>query len=300
MNLNKLKYFVTAVNLGTISRAAEHLHISQPSLSVVIRELENEFGVPLLERKRTGVVPTDEGKVLMSLGSDLLLRAENARDTMIALGKGRKTVRIGIPPMIGALVLPLIYGDFCEKNEEIKVEISEGGGEDLLERLLSGEVDVAILPSDLPLVVGKRKRPFARLSTELAISDKSNAVLPDGVSAEDLSGLGLALFGDGFFQTERVKRWFREQGCDPNVLLSSDRLATVVGMIASGAAAGFLFRELPLCELGIRFVKLKKPIVTSFSIVHTQHGFGGEAVIRLCEFLESVGKRISAEGEEAV
>ena len=83
-------------------------------------------------------------------------------------------------------------------------------------------------------------------------------------------------------------------------MLSSDRLATVVGMIASGAAAGFLFRELPLGDVGIRFVKLKNPIVTNFSIVRTQHSFGGEAELRLCEFLESVGKRISAENERAV
>ena len=61
MKLQQLRYFVTACRLCSISRAAETLHISQPSVSMAIRELEREFGVSLIARRYQGFALTEEG-----------------------------------------------------------------------------------------------------------------------------------------------------------------------------------------------------------------------------------------------
>ena len=64
INLNLLKYFYEAVNVGNITRASERLLVSQPAITKAIRELEAELNVKLLERSKKGVVPTEEGKIL--------------------------------------------------------------------------------------------------------------------------------------------------------------------------------------------------------------------------------------------
>ena len=80
MNLTKLKYFHAICTFHSFSEAAEYLHISQPSLSNAIKELENEYGVSLFSRHYRGVSLTSEGQVLYNLSKDVLNRTEQAEN----------------------------------------------------------------------------------------------------------------------------------------------------------------------------------------------------------------------------
>ncbi len=75
MTLTQLKYVVEAAAAGTISRAAEKLYISQPSLTAAIRELENEFGIVIFSRTNKGVVPTREGEEFLGYARQLITQA---------------------------------------------------------------------------------------------------------------------------------------------------------------------------------------------------------------------------------
>ena len=96
MNFTQLKYFETVCSCGSVSKAAEVLHISQPSLSMAIRELEAEFGVFLFKRHHKGVSLTPEGETLLTLGKDILTRVEATTDIMKDLGSGRKILKTSI------------------------------------------------------------------------------------------------------------------------------------------------------------------------------------------------------------
>ncbi len=76
MKLTQLHYFVTVCRYGSIARAVDVLHISQPSISAVIRELEYEFGVNLFIREGKTLVLTHEGQILFEQAEDLLKHAE--------------------------------------------------------------------------------------------------------------------------------------------------------------------------------------------------------------------------------
>ena len=112
MNLNQLKYFQTVYLYGNVSRAADILHISQPSLSESIRTLEDEFGVLLFDRRYRGMKPTEAGDRLFVLSRSLLDDAARIERIMDELGKDRHTIRIGITPMLGSIIIPKIIKRF--------------------------------------------------------------------------------------------------------------------------------------------------------------------------------------------
>lgn len=100
MNLNQLKYFYAVSVLGSLSEAAEHLYISQPSLSSAIKALENEFGVVLFSRTHTGMQLTPEGKTMFQSCKEILSHIDQLENVMKDLGKQRNKLRLGIRPLV--------------------------------------------------------------------------------------------------------------------------------------------------------------------------------------------------------
>lgn len=270
MNLNQLSYFNAVCIHQSISKAADHLHISQPSLSAAIRELENEFGVTLFTRHYRGVRLTEEGQTLYQLSKDLLTRAEQAAAAMKDLGSGRKALKLGVPPMIGSLILPRIYRDFSQDN--ISLEITEGGYHDLVRLLLDKELDLAFLPHTGAPDPAVACLPVATL--EVCCCAKADHPLATGavISPQQLGQQPLVLFENSFLQTELILSWFQRDSVAPNILLQTQQLSTMLRMLESGAALGFLFRELIDAHTALTAIPTEKPLLLPVSLARLQTG----------------------------
>lgn len=264
MNLNQLRYFLAVGSLQSISKAADYLHISQPSLSANIRDLENEFGVTLFTRHYRGVRLTEEGQTLYTLSKDLLTRAELATATMKDLGSGRTILKLGVPPMIGSLILPKIYRDLA--NLDISLEITEGGYHDLLGKLTEKELDLAFLPHTGPLDPTVFCQPAAVLEVCCCAAKNHALTSARHVKPADLKDLPLVLFENSFLQTERILQWFHSQDVNPNILLQTQQLSTLVQMLESGLAVGFLFRELVDAHPALAVIPTEQPIRLQVSL----------------------------------
>lgn len=267
MNINHLKYFHAVCLFRSVSEAAEHLHISQPSLSVAIKELENKYGVALLHRHHRGVTLTPEGEVLYKLSEDILSRAEQVEKLMEDLGNGRKTLRLGVPPMIGSLVLPRIYHDFLPQNPELSIEITENGQQELLHQLEKDYLDAALLPHTLPFDEKFVSCDVAQLEIVCCAETSHPISAKQSVLPTDFKEIPLVLFKDSFFQTRKIRQWFGEQNVSPNILLQTQQLSTMLSMIENRAAVGFMFRNLVQNKPALAFVPTEKPMFIQVSLV---------------------------------
>jgi len=277
MQLSQLRYFLAVCEHKTVSAAAMHLHISQPSVSLAIRDLEREFGIPLFRRGHHGMTLTPEGETLRTLSRDLIERAGEAESIMHEFGRARKVLRLGVPPMIGSMLLPTIYRDFLPAHPLLQLEITEAGRETLTGKLQENYLDMVILPHNRPLDAAFSSQTLSRLEIVCATHQNHPLSQKSVVTPRDFSDFPLVLFEDGFFQTAEIKSWFHTANITPQILLQTGQLSTVISMLSHNIAAGFMFRELIREHAALVPIPLRSPFYTDVSLVWKKdaHIFSG-------------------------
>jgi DNA-binding transcriptional LysR family regulator len=146
MDFRQLKTFLTVVDTGNITRAAEILHIVQPAISRQIKLLEEDLGTQLFERQRHGMVLTASGKLLVNYARRSMLELDRARAAITGAQKGvGGLVTLGLlPSTIDALSGPLLTA-IASEFPGIKLRLAMGYAGTLLRWLESGEIDAALL-----------------------------------------------------------------------------------------------------------------------------------------------------------
>ncbi len=267
MNLNQLKYFYTVCTCGSLSEASEHLHISQPSLSSAIKALESEFGVALFTRSHYGMTLTSEGKTLLDLCRNLLSQAEQLEDIMKDLGSERTRLRLGVPPMLGSLILPSIFKDFCPLHPDITLEIVEDGRTELLYKLSENQLDMVFLLQNNSLGAKFSSINVGQLEI-VCCSAKENPISKyTNVTPQILLDTPLVLFENSFFQTEKIKKWFGDRQINPNIIMQTKQLSTMLTLIRQNVAAGFVFSELARSSKEFVSISADPPMYVEVSLV---------------------------------
>ncbi|MDE0702274.1 MAG: LysR family transcriptional regulator [Rhodospirillaceae bacterium] len=152
VTLRQLRYFQALVEHGSFSRAARNVHISQPALSIQIRELETTLGGPLVERESRGIVLTRLGRdafeqTLRILDETLLLEALGKR-----FEDGPVRITVGILSTLAPYMLPGILQRLDGSSPRIELDIVEASGEKLVSDLLASRIDAAIVSIPLGLL----------------------------------------------------------------------------------------------------------------------------------------------------
>lgn len=147
MELRQLRWLLATVEAGSISAAAREGHISQPALSVAIAQLERELRVPLLVRSRDGVRPTDAGRAVIGIARRVVQDAELAAAMAKAAESAPRRVRIGVIEQAG--VPALAAGIYAASASGVELEFVEGHRPWDIERLLTGECDVAVVAAPI-------------------------------------------------------------------------------------------------------------------------------------------------------
>ena len=155
MNLEQLRSFVEVARLGNFTRAAEQLHLAQPSLSRQIAALEQDLGAELFHRARGGSTLTVAGESLLPLARRMLADAESVRRELAELaGLERGRVRLGATPTLCISLVAEVLSAFHAAHPAIELHLSEQGSRRLLDELAGGELDLALITTS-DAVVGR-------------------------------------------------------------------------------------------------------------------------------------------------
>lgn len=141
MNIQFLETFLMVAELKNFTKAAEKLHISQPTASWQIKELEKELKVPLFERNQKTVRLSEDGERFLPLASHVLLEWEKAIEIMAQKESTAKSIKIGCPEMLAISVVSDVIKEVFEESKSFSVEISTGVFSNLIQRLMRREVD---------------------------------------------------------------------------------------------------------------------------------------------------------------
>ena len=266
MKLQQLRYFEATCRLGSISRAAESLHVSQPSVSMAIRDLEREFGVSLIARRYQGFSLTEEGTILREMAESLLRHADHVSDRMQALGRQRRPVRLGVPPMIGTALLPTLYRRLADRYPDMLLATEELGTKTLIRDLRENVLDMAFVSHYAPLPPEFEAVPVTDMEVVWCALPDHPLAGKDRISIPQLEDEPLVFFQSNFSLRERVMQQFEDAGVTPRILHATEQLSTVQSLIRSGTATGFLLRPLAATMPDLAALSLEPQVFVHVSL----------------------------------
>jgi DNA-binding transcriptional LysR family regulator len=238
--LHQLEYFVAVAEDRHFTRAAERLHVAQPSVSAQIRQLERTLGSPLFHRARGRVTLTDAGELLLPLARRALADVTELVDGISELdGLRRGHVAIGATPSLSTTLLPAALGRFHHRYPGVSLAVTEQGSPRLVDGLESGELDVAlaILPLHQPLLVS------ATLAVEelvVVTSTDHRLASRRWIEIADLRQVPLVMFRDGYDLKTVTLRACREAGFEPVIALEGGEMEGVLALVAEGLGAAIV------------------------------------------------------------
>ena len=146
MDLRRLEVFAKVAELGSFSRAAQALFLTQPTVSEHVRALEDELGVPLLDRLGRGATPTPAGQLLLGYARRILVLAREARQAIDQYqGRMRGELVVGGSTIPGEYVLPTLIGQFKTKYPDISISLLIGDSREIDHWVDEGRVEVGVM-----------------------------------------------------------------------------------------------------------------------------------------------------------
>jgi LysR family nitrogen assimilation transcriptional regulator len=151
MDLRQLRYFVTVAESGSISAAAQLLHVAQSAVSRQMKTLEEDVGGELFRRSVAGVALTDSGAMLLERARFILREVESAANDVSTFSRGmRGVVRMAAPASVGRALYVQTVPAFRQQYPHVQLELSESPTDDVLHRLLTGSLDLGIVSNPVP------------------------------------------------------------------------------------------------------------------------------------------------------
>lgn len=252
LNYHHLRYFWTVAKEGSLKKAAETLHVSQPSISAQLRELEEALGERLFRRSGRSKVLTDAGQVacryaeeIFSLGRELV-NAVKQRPTA-------QTLRfyVGVADSFPKLVMNELLKPVFAMSQPVHVICREGKLEDLLGQLAAHRLEIVL--ADEPASSGTKVRtynhPLGECSTSFCASGKLAQALKRGFP-KSLHGAPALLPADNTALRRAVEAWFRQIEVQPRVVAEFDDLALMKVVAAEGS--GFIVLPSAVAEGAVR------------------------------------------------
>lgn len=244
MNLRRLKYFVKIVDVGSLTQAAEILHIAQPALSQQIATLEGEFHQQLLVRATRGVTPTEAGRVLYRHAQVMLKQFEQAQADVRNSGRALSgQVSVGLAPgtAASALALPLLK-TVRARHPDVVLYLNENLGTTLCEQVDNGRMDMAVLYGGRSIVQGLSFEPLLTEELVLVAPAVGNDAKgePSQVALSDLRNLDLMLPRAHNYLRQYIDAAFASLQMVPRVVAEIESAATLSAAVANKVGATVL------------------------------------------------------------
>ena len=241
MNLRRLKYFVKSVDVGSLTQAADLLHVAQPALSQQLLTLEGEVRQQLLVRTKRGVSPTEPGKVLYRHAQLILRQCDQAQVDMEAAGRGLSgAVAVGLAPGTAAagLALPLLR-TVRARHPGVLLYLNETYGSTLSELVMNGRMDLAVLYGGRVAVHGLQFLPLLKEQLYV-VGPASVPAPPEQVPLRLLADMDLYLARPYNVVRKMVDEAFAGLGLAPRVVAEIESASTLTAVIAEGLGATIL------------------------------------------------------------
>jgi LysR family hydrogen peroxide-inducible transcriptional activator len=288
MQIHQLRYFCAVAKEGSFTRAAEHEHVAQPSLSQQVRKLEDELGARLFDRLGRTVRLTSFGQIFMLRAEAILREVSDAKREMEEMaGNDRGRIALGAIPTIAPYFLPGRLASFAVKFPGARVRVVEDITPVLLERLQEAAIDMSLLalpvPGDHFVSVELLREPLY-----LVVPQEHRLASKPEVHLKEIEGDSFLLLKEGHCFRENTLAACGRARLEPNVVFESGQFATILAMVAANTGVSVVPQMAVEKREGCRFI----PIVDDgayrrVGVVQLKQHFSGRAQQAFLQHLQN-------------
>nr|WP_092074144.1 LysR family transcriptional regulator [Dendrosporobacter quercicolus]NSL47734.1 LysR family transcriptional regulator [Dendrosporobacter quercicolus DSM 1736]SDM78844.1 DNA-binding transcriptional regulator, LysR family [Dendrosporobacter quercicolus] len=288
MDLRQLEYFQMVGKLRSITRAAEQLHVSQSTVTLAIQKLEDSLAIQLFDRSQKQFSLTTEGQVFLQSVADILNRLQDATAEIQKYRQLQKgTIKVGVPPMIGSFLFPEILAQFTLLYPQLQLSIIEESSFALRQLLERGELDLGIV---------NLYQPTLLLETIRITTEEIVACLPlkhpmanrTTIDMKDLQNEQFILFKEGAYNRHVILEECKRHGFAPNILLSSDQIETIKGLVIKGVGISFLIRAVTRQNSDFAAIHLSNPLHLQFGLAWKKDRYLSKAAQAFIKFITEI------------
>ncbi len=287
MELRQLEYFQMASRLHNITRAAERLRVSQPNITVAIKKLEAELGVQLFDRSQKQLSLTPEGTVFLNR-VELALR--HIQDAVLEVNDYKQlqkgTIKIGIPPMMGAYLFPKIFSNFQRRYSHLDVYLYEEGSMTIRAKLEQDELDFGIIITS-NASPSLQVLPMTQSHLVACVPEKSELAGKRYLSLEDLETANLIMLKEGSYLRDLLQKKMKSVNINPNIILESNQVITIKGLVANGVGIAFLLDFVAEDTPGIKMLPLITPVEVEVGLAWKKDRYISKAAQSFIDFCHS-------------
>lgn len=275
MELRQLRAFERVVALGSFSRAAEELALSQPGVTAQIQGLERELGVRLLERLPRRVLLTAAGEALLPFARIMLNLEEDARRALEELrGLQAGTLRVGASPTVGAYLLPALLGELKRRHPGLRTIAEMRPTQEVAAALETHALDIGLVEAAVDSA-SLRIEPFGTDELVLIVPSGHPWSARGAVRPEELAGQPLIVREPGSGTRQLVEERLRALGVEVTPSLELGAIEAIKNAVAAGLGVAFISRLAVqpeqrlgiLCVVSVEGLDLRRPF---YRLLHRQ------------------------------
>lgn len=288
LNYHHLYYFWVTAREGSVARAAEELSVSQPTVSLQIKELSQAFGKRLFDRAGRGLVLSEAGRVVYGYASEIFALGRQLMDAMELQPAGAPTrLAVGVADAIPKTVVRMLLEPATRLSQPVRLICREAKVEQLLTDLAAYRTDVLL--SDVPVGPNIQVRAFSHLLGECGVSFFA---VPDAARKlargfpKSLSGAPLLMPADNTALRRALDVWFTARRIHPTVALECEDAAMLnnFGEAGLGAFPAPSIVESEICrQYGVRVVGRTASVRQRFFAITVEQKLKHPAVKAICE-----------------
>jgi DNA-binding transcriptional LysR family regulator len=230
--LPQILAFLEVARRGNLSRAAEALYVSQPTLTARLQSLETELGEQLFVRTRRGMRLTEAGEAFLPYAEHAVKAIEDGRERLGELRSGTVgRLVLGAPPTVSTYTLPALLARFTEEHPGVRLTVMTGTSEEILEMVLHDRIQLGLMRA-----LGHPEVEAVPVYSDslLLVVSPSHRLAGRKVRLADLGGEPLVLFGRSSSYRDFTEAVFRQAGVMPDSVLELDNIEAAKKMVEHG------------------------------------------------------------------
>lgn len=277
MNINHLRYFHEVCKFNNITKASESVHVSQPSITAAIKELENELGYPLFNRINNRISLTDDGTVFLEKSQAFVNSYDNFHKEALDIGnKSVVTLKVGIPPILGTFMFKKLFPEFQKQYPHIHLQMFEVGTLTGLRRLNEGGLDFLIGAMAGEVYPQCDSKQIFSTNFSLAVGSENPIVKEKKATKDLISKQPFIIFPDGSYHHRAITAYFKEYPLQ--ILMEASQLSTIKYLVENSYAVTITYQETFDSSARIVHIPLNEPISADVSLLWRKNSYISNAM----------------------